>query len=322
MRNYSIIITASIILNIFFMERSIADNFKSRELSISYKDIRFGVNVGHLTAQANEYLYYGERMISRLIWDVKSAQTIEARGELDLSDRWMIYGSGTAAMHRRGLMTDYDYLAPNLDWTDRSKTPDTRLDHYFAVDAGARYKYLETEHTSMTAGFGFRYVNFQMTTYGGDYIYSSCGYDDSPGCFRSIIGSFPSDLRGVTYSQELPAGFLEMGMSRTLGRIRFDLAVLAGLTSGSNDRDMHWARNLLSKPSFGPTPYGAVQANISTNISETFELFASARVEKFFKGRGNVVAQDLNDGTFWPDTPEVGFSFSSVNLGVGLRVAF
>src|SRR5690606_7948683 len=162
-------------------------------------------------------------MVSRLIWDIKSAQTIEAGGELDLSDRWVIYGSGTAAMHRRGFMTDYDYVEPGADWSHRSRSPGTRLDHYFAVDAGARYKYLETENTSMTAGFGFRYVNFQMTAFGGDYIYSSCDVYEFQGCFRSIKGTFPSGFRGVTYSQELPAGFLEMGMSRTLGRIRFDL---------------------------------------------------------------------------------------------------
>src|SRR5690606_33755866 len=112
MRYRFIIIPVTIALNISFMGVSIADKLKNREFFSADGEIRARVGIGHLVAQANEYLYEGDRMVSRLIRDIKSAQTIEAGGELDLSDRWVIYGSGTAAMHRRGFMTDYDYVEP------------------------------------------------------------------------------------------------------------------------------------------------------------------------------------------------------------------
>lgn len=289
--------------------------------------LRSRLSVGYLSATANEYVLvggdYADVTLSHLIWDIKSARTIEIRGEMDLSDRWVIYGAGTTASHQRGFMANYDYLYHSPIWTHRSRTPDTRLDRYHALDFGGRYTILVTPRTATTIGLGLRSINFQMTSYGGDYVYSSC--DEATKleeCFRSTIGVDHNHQRGITYGQALLAGFMELGISRTVGEFKFELMGLAGVTVSSRDRDMHWDRGILFTERFAASPYGAVSAAVSTAVSDAVQLVAFARLEKFFKARGDMAVQYLENGLSEDFPDGAAYSFSSLNIGLGARIQF
>lgn len=312
-----------IAINVMFFvlvstHNSLSDENTSPSHTILNDNIRTSLSLGMISAKADEYVYEADHTISHLIWEIKSAPTIDARAEIDFSDRWSLHGAGTVALHYRGMMADYDYSIPSFPWTHRSLSPDTRLDNFFALDLRARYKNLETDRTVLTTGFGIRYLQFQMSSYGGSYIYSICDVIEE--CFRNAAGRING--KGITYSQRLPAVVLELGASHKVGIFRLDFEALGGIAVLAHDYDRHWRRDLLFRDDFSPSPYGSFKATINGNITEKLELFATARIEKFFKSRGDTLVRVVSTNESERSSDSAGFRFSSVHIGAGLRIAF
>jgi len=279
--------------------------------------VRVALEVGYLSARAKEYLYDNGRTVSELIWDVNSAASITGRAEMSMSPRWQLSGSATIGINYDNFMVEYDWLTDSPDWSDRSLSWDTRLDHYVAVDAGASYAFWKTYNTTMKAIGGLRYTDIKMSTYGGEYIYTPEGGD-----FRSEIGNFPDSERGITYRQRLPVIYGGLGAARQFGSLHLDASVLGGLTVWARDKDNHWNRAAVYKADFDSRPYLALQMRASVPVTDRGEAVLSARYEKHFRMRGDLHITDFSDGTSSSGRDGAGASLQTINVGIGLKFRF
>ncbi|WP_159588427.1 omptin family outer membrane protease [Chelativorans xinjiangense] len=293
-------------------------DYRSTQGSIGDDDLRISVGAGYFNVRANEYVYFEGSTISRLIWDVTSAAAIEARAEYDLTPRWTVFGSATVGIHHDAFMADYDWSwdPGSGEWTDRSRHPDTRLDHYFAFDVGASYAVWRRQGLALKLLGGARCTDLKMTAYGGDFVYSS---EDG---FRDYVGVSPDGERVITYQQRFPVLYGGVGTSAKLGVISFDAEVLGGVTVRAGDRDKHWQRSILFQEDFHSSPYLGLQFRASAPVSRAGDAFLFARYENHFKMKGDIRALDHSTGDSAYAEDAAGASLRTLTLGLGARIRF
>jgi len=281
------------------------------------EQFRFSVEAGYLTARANEYVYEEGRTVSRLIWDINAAATITARAEMNMTPRWRLSGSATVGIDHSNFMADYDWLTPSPDWSHRSVHWDTQLDHYVALDLGASYAAWQINRTTLNILGGLRYTDFQLSSYGGSFVYTT-----EDGEFRGDSLSFADGQAVITYRQRLPALYGGLGASRQIGSVHFDAGILGGVTLWPRDKDHHWLRSLKFKDEFKRSPYLALQMRASVPVSDNGEAFLSARYEKYFRMEGDTHILDTRTGESSFSHDSAGASLQTLNIGVGLRFRF
>ncbi len=160
-------------------------DLQNSQASFGLADIR--LHIGYLTARAHENVYDltdGGRKISRLVWEIDNAATINVDGQVRINEKWSLFGAVSFGFDMDNSMVDYDYLDPNrLTWTDHSTHPDTELDRYLSLDAGVKYRFWDNGQLHSSALGGAKYTNIKWTARGGDYVYST---DPEYGLFRMM----------------------------------------------------------------------------------------------------------------------------------------
>lgn len=283
----------------------------------------FTAGFGYLQARAHELVYGGaspEGELSRLIWDTEHALLAHIGLRHTVEPRLDLFVDFSTALADQGHLVDYDWLGSGAEWTDRSRHPDTGLDHYFHLDAGADWSLLDWGGLSLSARGGFRLVDVSWTARGGDYVYSSA---PDEGGFRDERGTFPAGEAGISYRQKLPGLYLGPQATWETGRLTWRAGALAGLTLGPSDRDHHWDRNLLFVEDFDSRGFFEVSLGVSYALHDTAELYLEGIHERYQLMKGSIWQRDTATGaTEFYGGDSAGARFESWQFRTGIEIRF
>lgn len=278
-------------------------------------DIAFSGSYGLTSIKANEFVWEGKTKVSQLIWKSSYVSTFNADLRIELPKDWYLNARGTIGLGGNGHMTDYDWLVPGAAWSDRSKHPDTRLNHYFvgAIEAGRQV--ISYEGTDVSLGAGFKYTDVKWAAWGGSYVYTY--YD-----FRDTRGTFDPKEKGISYRQSWPVPYLGVNLSHTQGNWTFAGSLQGGLAIDAYGTDDHWVRNLRFYDYYFNKPTVSASASIAYALRENTSLFVSGSFDKTFRARADTKAVDTTTGATAWYKDGAGGDFRSTTVSVGLKGRF
>ncbi|MEX2697415.1 omptin family outer membrane protease, partial [Rhizobium mongolense] len=117
-------------------------------------------DIGLANIKAQEFFYIGDHKLSQLNWESKGMTLFTAGVDAQIDNDWSLKGSVKVGAIGDGHMTDYDWASPRHDdWSHRSVSPDTELDHYIAGSIEIDRIVYGNETSSIAVGAGVRYTD-------------------------------------------------------------------------------------------------------------------------------------------------------------------
>lgn len=283
--------------------------------------IRLSGGIGLIDLKATELVYDGSSKLSQLDWESRAVTLYSASVIADLGADWTVqatlrYGDGGDSG-----MTDYDWIEPFNDgtskdgWSDRSIHPDTRLKYYVDGDISVVRSVYRTEAATLGIAGGFRYTDVRWDAYGGSYIYSA----NAP---RDDIGTFADGERGISYRQRIPVFYTGITAAATIDRFGFSGGAKIGVTSGINDIDHHWMRDLRFDDRMKPAPVALLSAEVTYALTDKAGLYLGASFENVFRKRGDAQILERSTGNSDVSKDSAGAAFRSVAVSFGIKGAF
>ena len=273
-------------------------------------------SLGHLSGVAHEMVYLDHgRKLSQLDWNMEQALVLNGGMSFEATDLLRFYGAVSFGLDGDNYMDDYDWIdtppsgKPNL----HSWHPDTELDHYYTIDAGASFLLMNDGQNNFSALGGFKYTDVQWTAYGGCYDYK---YYDAKGCIAD-------GAKVITYRQSLPAVYGGLGYRGGFDRWTVALEGRAGMSlSSAIADDDHWLRDLKLTDDLNAAPYAALNGRVSYAVGTGADLFASIAYDKFFEMKGAKTYEDTVTGETMRFEDAGGADFYTLNIAVGLDYSF
>lgn len=277
--------------------------------------------LGVIDLRATEYVYDNGDKLSQLNWHSRHALLYTLGIEGAFAPDWTLSTQLRLGAEGDGHMVDYDWIDPYArdgsmsGWSDRSISPDTRLDHYVDLSLEAKRRLAASGDLAISAFGGLRYTDVKWTAYGGGYVYSEDG-------FRNSIGHFPEGERGISYRQKIPAPYLGLESKAEFGCWSLDARAGLGLTFGIKDTDDHWMRDLRFFDSMDPAPVAMLGLSARYVINDRLALTLAGDVENVVRRRGDMEVVDTKTGESGMEPNGAGASFRSLSVSIGLQGRF
>ncbi|MQV96755.1 omptin family outer membrane protease [Sinorhizobium medicae] len=267
-------------------------------------------DIGLANIKAQEFVYDGDHKNSQLNWESKGVTlfTVGVDGQID--NDWSLKGSVKVGTGGNGHMVDYDWrILEREDWSDRSIHPLTELDHYVAAAIELDRIIYGNDTSSIAVGAGMRYTDVQWTAYGGSGIYTKK-------TFRDKRWELPASVRGISYRQKIPVGFLSLSVEHVLGDLTVSGGLQSGLSFGIEGIDDHWLRHLHTSGDMSPAPTIGANVAVSYAVTPGASLYWSASFDRVFQSRGDM-------GGDWEDKKiAAGATFQTMSVSFGLKGTF
>lgn len=279
------------------------------------------VRPGLLTGISQEYVFEGEKQMSRLEWDQKAAPCVHTLLNFEWRQFFVEGGIMFAIPAKSGLMHDYDYLLPNSNALTNFSEHDAFLDRHNAFAIGLGYKFSPGNWFIIPSG-GFQYVNRKWTANNGWLRYASAGnalQGDEP--VRYFSGPV------ISYEQMVSFFYADVVVSYSL---------LKELHIGVNCRvypyiwfesmDHHIMRNTQFLDII-PGGFGGsigVTVGYKPSRSGNFEFFAGSMFEKQFFVKGTTAKRKtgLNEDLTFKQSNEYFAAYDSTlwNFFIGVKL--
>ncbi|MBU1307754.1 MAG: omptin family outer membrane protease [Alphaproteobacteria bacterium] len=243
--------------------------------------VRINGSVGAMYLEGNEYVFTGDAVLSKLIWQTR-APVLRGSIGVDVGGGFSLGAEGSVAGFGSSYMEDYDWLIRTSnfdDWTHRSQHPDTMLNHYVTAAANVGYDLVNDPDAVVRVQAGVKYTDVKWSAYGGSYIYST-------NKFRDTVGNFADGAPAISYRQQLPEIFVGFDGEQTYGNVRVGGMLRGGLTVLAQTNDNHWMRNLLVVDNFRPAPTFAAGLDFGFALGPLAEFVVAARYDQAFLMRG------------------------------------
>lgn len=277
--------------------------------------VTFTGSYGLTSIKANEYAYQRKTKISQLIWQSQYVSTLTGSVRIELSKDWYVDGRGTVGLGGDGHMADFDWLQPGGAWSDRSRHPDTRLNHYFVASLEIGRMLVSQAGTDIGIGAGFKYTDVQWSAWGGSFVYSDRG-------FRNVRGHFDPNEKGISYRQAWPVPYLGINLKHQLGRWTFSGALEAGIAIDAYDVDDHWVRNLRFHDDMKTTPSVSVASSIDYAMWNNASLYLGGSLDKIFRVRADTTTINTISGVQHRQPNDAGADFRAATVSFGLKGTF
>jgi omptin len=277
--------------------------------------VTFSGSFGLTSVRANEYVYDGKAKVSQLIWKSDHINTFNAALSIDLPKDWYLDAHGALGFDGDGYMADFDWLKPGKPWSDRSISPDTRLDHYFAGSIELGRTLVSRDGTDIGLGAGFKYTDIKWSAWGGSYIYSIKG-------FRDARGEFDPDEKGISYRQAWPVPYLGVNLSHREGSWSVNGSLQGGLAVNSYDIDDHWVRKLRFYDYFDATPTLSVAGSLDYTVWNNAALYLGGSFDRMFRVRGDTKAVRTKNGKEVWFYDGAGGDYRAATVSFGLKGRF
>ncbi|MGV8833182.1 MAG: omptin family outer membrane protease [Devosia sp.] len=280
--------------------------------------IRINGGIGVMYLEGNEYVFNGERTLSKLIWQTK-APVLRGSVAIDVGNGFSISAEGSLAGLGSSYMEDYDWrVATNSfdNWSDRSQHPDTGLDHFLTGAATVGYELVHDRDAVVRLHAGLKYTDVKWSAYGGSYVYSDGG-------FRNKTGNFADGAPAITYRQQLPEVFVGFDGDQYLGNVRLGGLLRGGMTVLAQSHDNHWMRDRLIVDNFRPAPTIALGADVGFALGPMAEFYIAGRYDQTFLMRGRSEYFNTQTGARTiVDDDLGGAELRSAEITAGLRGTF
>jgi len=202
------------------------------------------VDMERVNGEANEYVYWGDHVASRLIWSIDALRLVglgvcvrpAARLELRAETGW-----STSA--GESTMDDYDWQVEGWDWTDWSHHDDTEVTKAFTWEMSGSYAFLPRDRFRWKWTIGYRHDRWMWKARGGSYVYSVNG-------FRDTSGSFPEGRLVITYEQVFNTPYVGVEIHAEDGGFSVDVRLVGSLFVWGEAVDHHHLRDLVTYDRF------------------------------------------------------------------------
>lgn len=262
-------------------------------------DVTASAGFGVLDLKSNELVFDspGAKLkASRLIWE-SLAPLFSGALKFNLRSGWTF----DAALEIAGFgdnsnNVDFDWDqkftkgdGPN-DWTQRSESPGTRLDHYISGTVAVGYNIPVRPNLTINVNGGVKYTSVQWTAFGGSVV----GTDES---FRDSAQTWPANEKEITFLQRLPVAFAGLNASYTLERWTIGGSIQGGSTFEAGDVDHHWQRNLKTNDHYDSAPVLLLGGSIGYQVNESLSLSLQGSYQRIYAARGDVGGYAINNGS-------------------------
>ncbi|WEX91703.1 omptin family outer membrane protease (plasmid) [Sinorhizobium garamanticum] len=273
-----------------------------------------GIGVANIKAQ--EFVYDGDQKISQLNWESKGVTIFTVGVDAQIDNGWSLKGSVNFGTGGNGHMVDTDWDDRD-DWSDRSIHPNTELGHYVGGAIELDRIIYRDDTTSIAVGAGYRYTDVKWTAYGGSGIYSS------EGKFRDDHWKDPDWVRGISYRQKVPVGFLSLSGEHVVGDLTISGALQSGLSFGIKDIDNHWLRNNQYHDYMDPAPVIGATVAVNYALTPATSLYLSGSFDwVFFGSRGDMKVHDGETRKNEFEKDSAGATFQRTSISFGLKSRF
>ncbi|MDV4159426.1 MULTISPECIES: omptin family outer membrane protease [Rhizobium] len=274
--------------------------------------------LGLANIKAQEFVYQTDRKISQLNWESKGMTLFTVGADAQIHNDWSVKGSVEIGTGGNGHMVDYDWMLPTHDdWSNRSIHPLTELDHYFTGAIQLDRIIYGDETSRIAVGAGFQYTDIKWSAYGGSGIFSTGGG------FRNNRWEAPDWVRGISYRQQIPIGFLSLSGEYDFGDLTISGGLQTGLSFGIKDIDDHWVRNLRFHDDIDPAPTIGATVALDYAMTPAASLHLSGSFQQVFNSHGETQFEDTKEGTrsAWKKDA-AGANFQSMSISIGLNFTF
>jgi outer membrane protease len=265
--------------------------------------------------KAHEYVFSGDRKVSELIWRSAFVPTATAGLTAELPQKWYIHTDVAIGYGGNGYMADFDWLVKGRSWSDRSLSPDTRLDHYFTGSLEAGRELITLQDTTISLGAGVKYTDVQWSAFGGSFIYTNQSWHD----WR---GHFPSGEKGITFRQAMPVPYLGLNFSHTTGAWTLAGSLQGGVSVSARDIDDHWLRDLRFYDYYQTAPDLSARLSADYAWRNNLSLYLSGGFDRLFLARADTKIVKTTTGRSNWDPNSAGGDYSSVTVSFGIKGKF
>ncbi|MDR1231256.1 MAG: omptin family outer membrane protease [Spirochaetaceae bacterium] len=133
---------------------------------LSAFEVSFAFDTGLITGTTCEYVYEGDKCISRLDWQDRAVPMLSFSGRAVLSGTFLQLGITSAVPVQSGVMEDYDFLVAGSDEPSLYSKHNAYLDKYFDSSVALGYD-LRISAWRLTPSAGFAYRNRKWTAQDG-----------------------------------------------------------------------------------------------------------------------------------------------------------
>jgi plasminogen activator len=243
---------------------------QTSEVEMQGGGVTFSVRaqIGHISGEANEWVYDGGYVLSQLIWEIESLTMIGVGATVELNKWFTLQGDlwGMAA-DGSGTMDDYDWMVPGTDWTHWSHHEDVDVTQGRIVDLSVEvfpFRGLDDHPVSVCGVLGHRMENYEWEARGGSYVYSDSGFRDSS-------GSFTDGELGITYEQKLHVTYVGVVASYQWENFDFGFRLIGSPFVYGDADDRHHMRDLEMHASLENGDMYSVGLSLSYHLSEFFK---------------------------------------------------
>jgi outer membrane protease len=137
-------------------------------------EFAFATEAGVLAGTTNEYVYEGDKCISRLDWKDNAIPVVSFSGQAALFGAFLRLEMASAVPAQNGTMEDYDFLVAGSDEPSLYSQHDAYLDKYFDSSLTLGYD-LRLLNWRIVSSMGFAYRNRKWTAADGFLQYPVSG---------------------------------------------------------------------------------------------------------------------------------------------------
>lgn len=272
---------------------------KSTEVQVE----RAGVNItarlqaGHLTGEANEYVYDGGHTLSQLIWKIDDIYMLGAGVSVKPlhwiainADGWFNISDGG------GTMDDYDWMVQGMDWTHWSHHENTDVTKGIMVDINVELTPFKAGPVRFSGFLGYKRDNWEWEARGGSYIYSYYG-------FRDTSGTWPDDELGITYEQIFNVPYIGIGVNGDFGAFDLKARLIGSPFVSGETIDHHHMRDLVVYDDFSGGDMIAFDIAGAYSFTEHLAMQMALNYTKYdtMKGDAEYHYNDIGVVVTYPD---------------------
>lgn len=287
--NKCIIITGFV--GLMLTNVTLAQNDKvPHAINFTADSITASTSLGWLGGESKEYVYDIDtgRKISELNWKINNAAII--KGDISWGPFfWLsLNAKGWTTLASSGAgMDDYDWMDDSQShWTDRSNSPNTRLNHANEFDVNAKAWLIKQPDYKLGAVFGYQQTRFSWTAFGGHYQYDNG--DD--------VGDFPRGERTIGYQQKFSMPYVGLVGGYRYQNIEFTTLLKYSPWVEARDNDEHYMRDLTFRDKASGSDYYSVSADVGYYVTPNTKVFTEFSWSKYSQGKGGTHVIDHESG--------------------------
>lgn len=308
--------------------------------AISPPDVSVSGYTGVLSATANEYVYYADRVQSELVWPVNDAIMTYLGMGARWSDRLSLSGSiGFSLSSPEGTMADSDFMnEPSSPEKTHYSEHEALADGIMDVEVGASWRFIlpisfprAREALSVEPGLGFRSLDVSwsssngFTQYAAGYDTNGDGYADHWDPWNKNLPKTPIHGAAISYRQQFSIPFASVRMTVPLtDRLRGEASIEFAPFLAALGTDHHFKRFLFFYDRMSNGYMSSPSLKIAFTPFAGMELFAKADWTFIGKLRGDTVVQPEGSSSYAVyrsgDGEGGGAAFRSRTIAIGMTV--